>query len=73
VLFEAPAALEIVSRPSNLVTVRTTAGATFLQVHTFVGNDPSQVFDALTTHIGQSKEQIFKPAANLFLNHALDY
>jgi hypothetical protein len=54
VLFEATGALEIVTRPSNLISVRTTAGAAAtLKVHTFVGDTPAQVFDALTQYTGQ--------------------
>jgi hypothetical protein len=54
VLFEASGALEIVTRPSNLISVRTTAGAAAtLKVHTFVGDSPAEVFDALTQYTGQ--------------------
>jgi hypothetical protein len=54
VLFEASGALEIVTRRSNLISVRTTAGvAATLKVHTFVGDSPAEVFDALTQYTGQ--------------------
>ncbi|XP_059479288.1 probable maltase-glucoamylase 2 [Neocloeon triangulifer] len=53
VLFEAPGAIEVVARPTNLVSVRSTAGAEYMRVHAFVGNDTAQVFDALTSHIGR--------------------
>ncbi|CAB3365293.1 Hypothetical predicted protein [Cloeon dipterum] len=52
VLFEAPGAIEVVARPSNLISIRSTAGAEYLNVHTFVGNSPAEVFEALTAHIG---------------------
>lgn len=54
VLFEASGALEIVTRPSNLISLRSTAGAvSTLKVHTFVGDNPAEVFDALTQYTGQ--------------------